>query len=399
MNQPSFGTAPARKLRIDEQPGEQEDPVGERVQPRERHVARADQQREQVDREPRQHRQRVEEDHRDAVHREELVVLLRRQQRLVRLRQLKAHDQRLDAAEDQEHEGRDDVAHAERLVIDGAEPAVEPGRRAPKARFSRSRRSVGDVADLRLLRVLAGRSLTSRHLVVASPVAADPGRPSACPPSPSGRRRARPARRLGLAVPAVRRSSGGIGDQKQRHVARAAGRNIRCIARDRCRRVGAQPGNVLLAGDEVGLAGEKRNPERVDHVGRPQDQLDGTADGHVHLVGRLDEDRAVPALIGHTPPPLMAGDVDGRGGRRAGARGYRPARRWSRRQRPPASRPSVASPKCIQGIARSSCTRAIEPVSVRMSSTCRAGRTAMTTSTAIVRTIITARTRSPITSQ
>ena len=62
-------------------PGEQERPVAERVQPRERDVARADHQRDQVVEERRRQRHHDEEHHRDAVHREELVVDRRRTRR------------------------------------------------------------------------------------------------------------------------------------------------------------------------------------------------------------------------------------------------------------------------------------------------------------------------------
>ena len=79
-------------------PGDEIDPVGQRIQPRKRHVARAQQQRPQIVAETRQHRRGIEEDHRHAVHGEQLVVLFGCQQMLVRPRQLDAQDQRLDAA-------------------------------------------------------------------------------------------------------------------------------------------------------------------------------------------------------------------------------------------------------------------------------------------------------------
>jgi hypothetical protein len=66
------------------------------------------------------------------------------------------------------------------------------------------------------------------------------------------------------------------------------------------------PGPVGLAGDDVGLAGELRDPEAVNHVGglerderarRPR----GVADRDVQLVGRHD-----PQLrIANLPPPLV----------------------------------------------------------------------------------------------
>ncbi len=79
--------------------------------------------------------------------------------------------------------------------------------------------------------------------------------------------------------------------------------------------VGAQPGRVLLARDQVGLAGQQRHPERVDDVGRAQHEADRAADGDVDLVRRLEDRRAVLVLVGDLPPPLVRGDVDRRGGR------------------------------------------------------------------------------------
>ena len=98
MNQPSFGPKPTSEAGIEEDAGAQIDPVGQRIQPRQRHVARAQQQRPEIVAEARQHRPGIEEDHRHAVHGEELVVLLRRQQMQVGTGQLQAEDQRLDAA-------------------------------------------------------------------------------------------------------------------------------------------------------------------------------------------------------------------------------------------------------------------------------------------------------------
>ena len=56
------------------------------------------------------------------MHRDEAVVGLGRDQRVVRLRQLEAHDQRLDAAEDEEQEGGEEVEDPDLLVIGGGEP-------------------------------------------------------------------------------------------------------------------------------------------------------------------------------------------------------------------------------------------------------------------------------------
>ena len=120
-----------REAGIHEKAGRQVDPVGQCVQPRECHVARAEHQRPQIVAETGQHRHGVEEDHRHAVRREQLVVLLRRQQWLIRPRQLDAHDQRLEAAQQQEDEGGDDVAKPDLLVVDGRQPAERAAFRLP----------------------------------------------------------------------------------------------------------------------------------------------------------------------------------------------------------------------------------------------------------------------------
>ena len=88
-------------------------------------------QRPEIIREPGKDRQGVKEDHRHAVHREELVVLLRSEQAVVRLRQLQTHPQRLKATDGQKNKRGDDVADADLLVVDGAEPSLETKRVLP----------------------------------------------------------------------------------------------------------------------------------------------------------------------------------------------------------------------------------------------------------------------------
>ena len=108
--------------RVQREAAEQVHPVRPRVQAREGDVARADHQREQVVREARPHRHDDQEDHRRAVHGEDLVVPLRRQQRVVRDRQLRAHQQRLDPAQHEEHQDGDEVHDPDLLVIGGGDP-------------------------------------------------------------------------------------------------------------------------------------------------------------------------------------------------------------------------------------------------------------------------------------
>ena len=63
------------------------------------------------------------------MHREQLVERIRRDERAVRLRELTADDQRLEAADQEEGERGDAVQDADPLVIDGGEPAPEAGPR------------------------------------------------------------------------------------------------------------------------------------------------------------------------------------------------------------------------------------------------------------------------------
>ncbi len=117
-----LGRAPEDR-RVEHDAAGEEQPVGERVQSRERHVARADHQRDEVVAEARQHRHDEQEDHRRPVHREELVVDLRADERVVRLAELQANHQRLAAAEDEERERRDQVEDPDPLVVGCREPA------------------------------------------------------------------------------------------------------------------------------------------------------------------------------------------------------------------------------------------------------------------------------------
>ena len=120
-----FGRLPEERC-VEDDPAEQQQPVGQRVQPRERHVAGPDHQRHEVVAEARHHRHDEQEDHRRPVHRQQLVVVLARQQRVVRDPQLGAHQQRLDPAEREEHEGRDQVEDPDLLVVGRRHPVDPP---------------------------------------------------------------------------------------------------------------------------------------------------------------------------------------------------------------------------------------------------------------------------------
>jgi len=99
----AVGRRAGEKAAVHEQPGEQIDPVAERVEAREGHVARAEQERRQVVAEAADDDRRGEQkDHRRTVQCEELVVGMLVEEGILRLRQLDAQQQRLDAADHEE---------------------------------------------------------------------------------------------------------------------------------------------------------------------------------------------------------------------------------------------------------------------------------------------------------
>ena len=81
------------EAREDDEPAQEEEPERERVQPRERHVARADHERHEVVPEAGEDRHDEEEDHRRPVDREELVVAVARDDVLLGLAELEAHEE------------------------------------------------------------------------------------------------------------------------------------------------------------------------------------------------------------------------------------------------------------------------------------------------------------------
>ena len=118
----AVGAAAEEPRRVQEDAADEEHPEAQRVEAREGDVAGADLQRDQVVHEGRAHRHDHQEDHRDAVHREDLVVEVGRQQLLLGRGQLRPDDQRLDAADDQEEQRRGAVHDPDLLVVDGAHP-------------------------------------------------------------------------------------------------------------------------------------------------------------------------------------------------------------------------------------------------------------------------------------
>ena len=126
------GAPVGEEAREDDEPAEEEEPVREGVQARERHVPRADHERDEVVAEAREDRDDEEEDHHRPVHGEQLVVGVLRDEVVVRLGELGAHEQRHHAGGEEEDERRDDVEDPDPLVVERRQPArdaaVAPGR-------------------------------------------------------------------------------------------------------------------------------------------------------------------------------------------------------------------------------------------------------------------------------
>ena len=95
-------SAAAEIAEVEQEAAEGGDPEAEGVEARERHVARADHQRDKVIAEAEQNRHAHEEHHGGAVHGEELVEYLRRDEVIVGNGQLDAHQHRFDARNDEE---------------------------------------------------------------------------------------------------------------------------------------------------------------------------------------------------------------------------------------------------------------------------------------------------------
>ena len=108
----------------DERP-EQEEPVAQHVEPWEGDVRRADLQRHDLVGETDEQGRREHQQHQRAVHREQLVVLLRRQELQAGTSELGSHELGHDAGDDEEHERRDQVEMADRLVVGRRDPAHE----------------------------------------------------------------------------------------------------------------------------------------------------------------------------------------------------------------------------------------------------------------------------------
>ena len=117
--------AAADVAEVEQQAGEGGDPEAEGVEAREGHVARADHQRDKIVAEAEEDGHAHEEDHGGAVHGEELVEDLRRDEVIVGHGELNAHQDRFEAGDDQKDERVDDVHQADLFVVDGGQPLVD----------------------------------------------------------------------------------------------------------------------------------------------------------------------------------------------------------------------------------------------------------------------------------
>ena len=115
----------AQEAEIQQEPAERARPEAEGVESRKRHVAGADHQGHEVVRKPEHDRDADEEDHRRAVHREETIEHLRRDDGEVRIRQLDPHDRGFEAADREKDDGVDHIHQPEALVIDRDDPLVQ----------------------------------------------------------------------------------------------------------------------------------------------------------------------------------------------------------------------------------------------------------------------------------
>ncbi|CAB4923579.1 unannotated protein [freshwater metagenome] len=120
------GTTGGREPRDHDQAAEQEQPERERVQPRECHIRGTQLQRQDQVGEREEQRRREEQQHHRAVHGEQLVVLLIRQELQPRPGQLTTHQHGHQATDHEPRERHSQVHQADRLVISGPQQHRQP---------------------------------------------------------------------------------------------------------------------------------------------------------------------------------------------------------------------------------------------------------------------------------
>ena len=108
-----------------DQAAEREHVVAQQVEPRERHVGRADLQRHQLVREPDEQRGGEQQQHERAVHGEQLVVLLVGHHVLVRPEELDPDEEGHHPGAQEEEERGDQVQVPDDLVVGGGQPVRE----------------------------------------------------------------------------------------------------------------------------------------------------------------------------------------------------------------------------------------------------------------------------------
>ena len=134
---PDDAAPPAARAQQYDQTAENEHPESGRVQPRKCHIGRADLQRNQEVARVRFRTARRTRRSCGAVEREQLVVLVRRDQRQAGLGELRADDQRQNSSDAEEGKRPDEIHDADLLVIGRGEPIDHDGARPPAATQSR----------------------------------------------------------------------------------------------------------------------------------------------------------------------------------------------------------------------------------------------------------------------
>jgi hypothetical protein len=129
---PRVGSHVQEERHIEENDADEVRPIAERVQTRERDVARADHERHEVQPHCVHHGHGEEEHHRRAVHGEDLIVFIRPDERVLGPSELHAHRGCLEPAGDEHEKGRNDVPFGDRLVARRGEPTPESGRVLPQ---------------------------------------------------------------------------------------------------------------------------------------------------------------------------------------------------------------------------------------------------------------------------
>ena len=140
------GAARDEEAREHHHAGDGEQPEREGVQARERHVGRADHQRDHVVADAGEDRDHEEEDQERRVHGHETVERLGVDDLRSGVRELGAEDHGQQSTDEEEEEARDDVLHADDLVVGVDAEVVLPAPRAVPGVILRRRRAPDGVA-------------------------------------------------------------------------------------------------------------------------------------------------------------------------------------------------------------------------------------------------------------